>query len=620
MESEAGLDDFIAEVDEDGSSANGEPSPRLVAQGQRHDSQKPEDLQERLLVEQLASRVPTAVQQILSYRRQEDSSDEASRVETFDSCRRDSCLPGEDATDLQKDFARVVARLQETATTQSPGLEVRAFLDLQGYNLSHVAEKCQPAPGSTQLMYMFYSRIYEKLIGKQRGVDVPLFAAINLEERTLGFRGILAWAQDFKLLPTRTGRRELERIFATVVAGSDSPRQRFESKISYSQFLDFVALCSDVGEPMDRSKLDGSRAHTNESRLERVRRIAKFLSLPNSKKVKVLLHDAYRDVHFWKLSDGADFEKEARAAEMRSRPQWRVEEVAPERQLDDLRDRAVRKYLEQFTWVPGQNTWEEFEGTFLDMGTHVVGGAAKRFRVVLINRQLSLARLKLEVVQGGPLRLPWRDTQLSPGQTVEVIIDVVPLMVGEWCGQLIATATWLNGSHREDVVIPTYMRVVQPQTCGTEAARELPRHAPRPFRPGSARRIKIDPTNTSCKQLRTPTPHTPTAYLSRPSSAASGIAGYNAGRPPRVPFSRPESSHSGVPASHTSSRVQRVCSLLPTMAPNVVGREQVHMAVGARTRSAHRPHSAPSPSPQRRSASAESRGSRVRCHSAGMQR
>lgn len=40
--------------------------------------------------------------------------------------------------------------------------------------------------------------------------------------------------------------------------------------------------------------------------------------------MKLSLHNAYRDVHFWKLSDGADFEKEARAAEMRSRPHYEV--------------------------------------------------------------------------------------------------------------------------------------------------------------------------------------------------------------------------------------------------------------------------------------------------------
>jgi len=60
-----------------------------------------------------------------------------------------------------------------------------------------------------------------------------------------------------------------------------------------------------------------------EGRLERVKRLALYMALPSVKKVRLALHNAYRDVHFWKLSDGADFEKEARASEMRSRPQWR---------------------------------------------------------------------------------------------------------------------------------------------------------------------------------------------------------------------------------------------------------------------------------------------------------
>merc|ERR1719326_2729515 len=102
---------------------------------------------------------------------------------------------------------------------------------------------------------------------------------------------------------------------------------------------------------MDYSRLEGVRIErTDNSRMERARRIANFLSLPNAKKVRVALHNAYRDVHFWKLSDGADFEKEARAAEMRSRPQHRVDVVPQHRHLDPVRDAAARKYIQQFTW------------------------------------------------------------------------------------------------------------------------------------------------------------------------------------------------------------------------------------------------------------------------------
>merc|ERR1719326_253979 len=159
---------------------------------------------------------------------------------------------------------------------------------------------------------------------------------------------------------------------------------------------------------MDRSRVDGSRARVQETRLERVKRLALFLSLPSVKKVRLALHNAYRDIHFWKLSDGADFEKGARASEMGSRPQWRVEPIPPARRLDhDGADASVCKYLVRFTWLPNEQTWEEYEVPVLDMGTSFIGGAVKQFRLTLSNRQLMLGRFRLEVLRGCPLRLPW---------------------------------------------------------------------------------------------------------------------------------------------------------------------------------------------------------------------
>merc|ERR1719245_1545140 len=104
---------------------------------------------------------------------------------------------------------------------------------------------------------------------------------------------------------------------------------------------------------MDRSMLDGTRVRTNESRLDQVRRLAQHLNLPSSKKVRLALHNAYRDVHFWRLSDGCDFEKEARASEIRAIPQWSVEPLPQCRQLDPVHDAAALRYLQQFTWLPG---------------------------------------------------------------------------------------------------------------------------------------------------------------------------------------------------------------------------------------------------------------------------
>jgi hypothetical protein len=423
-------------------------------------------------------------------------------------------------------------------------------------------------------MYMFYSRIYEKLVGKQRGVDVPLFHPIDLSERHLGFRGILDMANDFKLLPLRVGRRELERIFATVHPGledgdAESPRRKFESKITYYEFLDLLALCADAGEPMDRSRVDGSKARAQEGRLERVKRLALYLALPTVKKVRLALHNAYRDVHFWKLSDGADFEKEARASEMRSRPQWRVEPIHPSRRLDrEGADAAVCKYLSSFTWLPTQQTWEEYEVPILDMGTSFVNGSVKHFKLTVTNRHLMLGRFKLEVLRGCPLRLPWRDTVLGPGQTIEVLLDFVPLECGEWFGEIAISGEWKGG--QELLTIPTYARVLQPQTAASEVSARLPWHAPRPFRPGSARRICIDQASIAPNQMRPPIPQrsrSSTRSSTRPASAVSGYSNL----PPRLPSpSRPASGiRSGTPGGPASTGELRPRNMRPHSAPSM---------------------------------------------------
>lgn len=362
-----------------------------------------------------------------------------------------------------------------------------------------------------------------------------------------------------------------------------------------------MALCSDTGEPMDRSRVDNSRARTEEPRSDRVRRLATYLSLSNVKKVKLGLHNAYRDVHFWKLSDGADFEKEARAAEMRSRPQWRVELLPPARRLERSGDDAsCIKFLTQFTWLP-QQTWEEYEVPILDMGTSFFGGNAKHFRITLTNRQLFIARVKLEVLRGGPLRLPWRDTTLGPGQSIEVNLDFVPVECGEWHGAIAASAEWRAGAY-EVITIPTYARVLQHHAAPPEVATRLPWHAPRPFRPGSARRITVDAASIAPHQLRPPSAHqrSRSSSRSRPASAVSGASGV----PPRFPSnpsSRPGSGlRSGPAGSVLPPRFPSGCdgaAPVPTSGPS--GDWLAGGAVQRARSGSARPHSAPSASPQK---------------------
>lgn len=592
-DSEAGSDaGFVQDVYED--SAVADDTPRLFQHDGHVDAK-----QDQTALQGVG--VPVAVQRILQLRRDEDRQNIVRAEEDGQNFCRVPPIGAqgqpEDWTPQLREFSEEVQRLRNQAPRL---LEVNTYFDLQAYNLEPWAAKQKNEPGSLLLMYMFYSRIFEKIIGKQKGVDVPLFAQVDFGDRLLGFRAILEWARDFKMCPARIPRKELERLYVTCHAGSRPSHEKFASKITYSEFLMLVALCGNTGEPMDRSKIDGSRVRESETRLEQVKRLATFLCLSNSKKVKLDLHNAYRDVHFWKLSDGADFEKEARAAEMRSRPLYRVDAL----DIEEDQIAAAHKYLEQFTWCRGNHLWEQFEVPCLDMGTFVLEGATKRFKVCITNRGPSLAKINLHVSSAGPLRMPWQDTVLGPGQKIDVFPEVVPLECGEWKGEFLVQSTWTGGyaPGQQDIRVPTYLRVLQPSR-GHDLASRLPLHAPRPFRPGSAKRISIDSAPLHNQQLRAPMPHKPV----RPYSAASSVSGCRLPRPSSCNAKRPSSSRAGcstgVPSSRALSAVgpasSRGCNSA-SGAPSVLGQAANSHLLG-------RPRSAPLTSVQPSSAPASAR-------------
>jgi len=541
--------------------------------------------------------LPAAVKRILQLRREEDDrSDDDLSGEGAGAAGRPP--PPEGWSAALRQFSEEVRHMSKDAGRTQSQLEVRTFFDLQGYNLESFASKTGPEPGSLLLMYMFYSRIFEKVVGKQKGVEVQLFAPINFDDRLLGFRAILEWAKDFKMMPVRVPRRQLERIFVTCHAGNMPSHEKFASKITYPEFLTLVTFCGNTGEPMDLSRVDGSRFRENETRLEQVKRLATFLCLSNSKKVKLHLHNAYRDTHFWKLSDGADFQKEARAAEMRSRPHYEVGCLEIDAEIT-----AAKKFLEKFTWTNPDNLWEEFEAPFLDMGASVLNQKSKRFKLQIINRALVLAKLSIQLSNTGPLRLPWKDCMVGPGQHVNVLIDTAPIECGEWRGAIRVLGSWAGffGNVEGEVRIPTYFRV-QTQQKDKDAGRTLPVHAPRPFRPGSANRIWIDPATLHPQQLRSPTPLRLRPASSSASSAKQESQGYRPGSSrtgvsTAVPSSRPLSalgppssrgccSASAVPSSRSQAG-RHVAAPLPPSAPQEAPRAP----------SRPRPRSAPSAPP-----------------------
>ncbi|CAJ1356166.1 unnamed protein product, partial [Effrenium voratum] len=337
-------------------------------------------------------------------------------------------------------------------------------------------------------------------------------------------------------------------------------------------FLTLVTFCGNTGEPMDLSRVDGSIARQAETRLDQVKRLATFLCLKHPKKVKLDLHNAYRDVHFWKLSDGADFEKEARAAEMRARPFYEVGTLEIDSEVP-----AARRYLERYTWANPDHIWEEFEAPFLDMGT-CLKGKGKRFKMEIYNRGLVLARIQLETASLGPLSVPWADCMLGPGRNVTVMMDAMATECGEWRGQIQIKAAWVGifGVNEEEARVPTYLCVKE----DLSAACLLPAHACRPFRPDSANRIRIDPTSLHARQLRAPSPHkrpNSSSSASRASSAKPERPGSSRTENTTVPGSRPLSAlgppssrctGSAVPTSRSARSGVRGVKALPQDDPD----------------------------------------------------
>ena len=78
---------------------------------------------------------------------------------------------------------------------------------------------------------------------------------------------------------------------------------------------------------------------------------------------------------------------------------------------------AAQRYLERYTWSNPDHIWEEFAAPVLDMGTCQLG-VSKRIKVEVYNRGLVLARISMEVMDLEPLRVPWKDCLLGPGQKV----------------------------------------------------------------------------------------------------------------------------------------------------------------------------------------------------------
>lgn len=241
----------------------------------------------------------------------------------------------------------------------------------------------------------------------------------------MGFREVLDFAGDFKLMPGRLYRRDLERIYAAVVSEKGDTEAMFSSKLNYQEFVELFAITADYCESMDR---DGWQ-EVERSKLTRVKKVAHFVSLQHFKELKVFLHNVYRDVHFWKLRPDEDFKRVAQMLKVKAMPTRKVHPIEKKWHLDPMEDAEVLRYLKGFTWLQDAVTgqWEAFETPLLDMGTNYLGAPPKRFKMRLLNRRFHLMRFEIEPEGLGPLRIPLASDQtLTPGETLEVPAEPIP--------------------------------------------------------------------------------------------------------------------------------------------------------------------------------------------------
>lgn len=428
-------------------------------------------------------------------------------------------------TEKYAEFYRRAEKVSEAAAAPTRGqerlFEMKTYLDLRCYELENTLVDPPRArvPGSLQMLYMFYARLYPKLIQKQRGKDLRFFEPIDLDAELLGFREILDFGRDFHLTPTRLYVSDLQRIFCAIVGGTwETTEAAFAKKLNYQGFVEFFATMADYMEANDKDPI----AYKEEEfkKITRVRKVAHLLRLPHMKELKLRLHNLYRDVHFWRLHPDEEFVKVARSEYVKSIPLKRVRPIEQKWRVDPISDEDVMRYLRGFTWledcVTGQ--WEAFDAPILDLGTCLFGGPKKRFKMVLTNCKLHPMRFSLEAQDFCPLRMPCQDVAVSPGQQLEVPIEPVPIQCGEFSGLLKVRGDTVAGEV-DEVDVPLYCRVAMSAQArkegGPKVDLQLPLRAPHPWRqqqrgsglvPSTGEQMRLELDMLCSKNLRKRTP------------------------------------------------------------------------------------------------------------------
>jgi len=439
--------------------------------------------------------------------------------------------------------------IKEHVSQDAMGVET--YLDLKDYDLPNKEFSWRPM-GGLKLLFSFYSRLYERLLSMNTGRKVSFFSPpIPDDQATFGFREILDFQSDFDLTQF-IGRKEMESIFSSIVTTPGekvSQREIFSRGMNFEQFTDFITLCG---------LADERYAPINDTPVAQLKRFLKKIKVSNGPEMKVMLHNVWRDTHFWRLRDDEPFEREAKLYSIRSVPTHRVRYLKPKYRYKKPGWNLMLKHVTKHEWLDTGPLWQKYEGSYIDMGTSFVG-QNKKYKMVIRNGRQHLMKFQFEMTNCGPLTRPVPEIALNgltPGQSVEVPLAPFYSDQKEFSGTI--KITGLTASKElYRVTLPVYAKAVFPHEGEGPTGRELPPRAPRPFEKDKKAEI-IKPTQpivaakkeggdiisvdvgmpTFCSFVVNATsdvnlnPRTPRTYGSTPSNALNRPRSAPSGRPP----------------------------------------------------------------------------------------
>uniref|UniRef100_A0A0G4GK01 Uncharacterized protein n=1 Tax=Chromera velia CCMP2878 TaxID=1169474 RepID=A0A0G4GK01_9ALVE len=361
-------------------------------------------------------------------------------------------------------FSRRVENLRRHKCNSA--LKLTTYFDLASFDFKHIRGKVRTSSGagSVLLVWLFYSRLYEKMLAQmsEKPLD-PFFAPLSLDptERRWGFREVLDFAADFNLKRPSLllTRHTLERVWETLLPaiipkeeqealssldGTPGTFNPFHFKINFDEFIDFLIVCAE------------------------------------SNWTRGALLDAWRDRHFWRASQHTDNPQELpRRAFALAQPRKKVAKLSPTVLPQKLKEVKLREQIHgKFVWMERRELWESYEGPWVDMGIQELG-TMRQFRLDITNARLHRLWLQTSVEDCEAVRVASRTEPLAPGTRATVAIFAEPRQCGEWSGSIALDVITAKGE-AERVRVPLYLRVV-PKNAAHPRAEQLPHHAPHPF-------------------------------------------------------------------------------------------------------------------------------------------